>query len=323
MTRENFWYREFRTIVRLALAPALIFLSIFLLPPPYVREIVIFAIYVMSFDLLYGYLKMVSFGHPLYLGTGAYATALYISYVDPNPALGLLVGIGSGVLIGALLGPLLVKLRGDYFALVNLAFCAAGYFLIYQPLKDITGGMDGIWYMTKMATTPILNLRSTFDLFIFSLLVLLLILRVRVHIATSSFGVAMKAIKDNEVRIRFLGYRIENIKYIAFIFSTTLAALAGSLYAVYFGFISPSIMEPIRAGEVIFASLLGGAGSFYGPIVGSAIYIGLKDVISRYVIRWEALVGIAILVIMFRFPSGVWGYIEAYLRRAGLLKTEY
>lgn len=287
----------------------------FWLSLPFATELAVYSIYVMGCNLLYGYLGMVSFGQPVYLCVGAYTTAIYLAYLGQNPLVAILMGLLAGFVVGFALGPPFVRLRGDYFALVNLATCAIGYFMVTKLFIGITGGEDGLWYRTRMGVLPILDLRHPSKFFIFALLVALGTLIVYKYLIESTFGVSCLAVKVNERKMRFLGYNAFQIKWAGFVLATMLSALSGSLFAVNFGFVNPSLSEPIRAGEVLIATLLGGAGTVYGPFFGAFAFLGIKNVVSKYIIaKWELYMGILTILVLFRFEKGLWGNIEAIIK---------
>lgn len=282
---------------------------------PFATELAIYSIYVLGCNLLYGYLGMVSFGQPVYLSVGAYSTAIYLAYLGHNPLVGILMGVLAGFVVGFALGPPFVRLRGDYFALVNLATCAIGYFVVAKLFIGITGGEDGLWYRARMGVLPILDLRYPNKFFIFALLVALGTLIIYKFLVQSAFGISCLAVKANERKMRFLGYNAFQIKWAGFILASMLSALSGSLFAVNFGFVNPSLGEPIRAGEVLVATLLGGGGTVYGPFFGAFAFLGIKNVVSKYIIaRWELYMGILTILVMFRFEKGIWGNIDAIIK---------
>jgi branched-chain amino acid transport system permease protein len=276
-------------------------------------EVAIFTLYVMGCNLLYGYLGMVSFGQPFYLGVGAYATAIYLAYFGTDLVVSIGVGIGAGVAIGVLLGPFFIRLRGDYFALVNMATCAIGLFVVEKLLLPITRGDDGLWYRSRMAETLILDIRKADHFFFFVLLVLFLVLILFKYMDQSVLGVSFQAVKVNERRMRFLGYSTFKIKWIGFTLASVLSSLAGALFAINFGFVNPNLGHPHRAADVLVATLLGGSGTLYGPFFGSLAFLGMRDVVSKYVVRWELLVGVITIVVVFKFGRGIWGTIEQFV----------
>ncbi len=280
----------------------------------FLTEISIFTIYVMGCNVLYGYLGMVSFGQPFYLGIGAYSSALYLAYLGSNPLISIVLGILAGLVIGIVLGPFFVRLRGDYFALVNAAICAIGLFVFEKLLLPITRGDDGLWYRSKMAATPFLDIRLPANFFFFVMIVLGLILILFALMDQSVLGISFRAVKVNERKMRFLGYSAFRIKWIGFTLASMLSGLAGALYAVNFGFVNPYLGTPHRAAEVLVATLIGGAGTVYGPFFGSFAFIGIRDVVSRYISRWEFFVGILTLIVLFKFGKGIWGNLDLLIR---------
>jgi branched-chain amino acid transport system permease protein len=280
----------------------------------FITEISIFSIYVMGCNVLYGYLGMVSFGQPFYLSVGAYSAAIYLAYLGNNPLISILVGIAIGFLVGLVLGPFFVRLRGDYFALVNAATCAIGLFIFEKLLIPITRGDDGLWYRARMAATPILDIRQPANFFLFVMLVLAAVLILFRYTDQSVLGVSFRAVKVNERKMRFLGYSAFKIKWIGFILASMLSGLAGALYAVNFGFVNPNLGTPHRAAEVLVATLLGGSGTVYGPFFGSLAFIGIRDVVSKYITRWEFFVGVLTLIVLFKFGKGIWGNIDFIVR---------
>lgn len=279
----------------------------------FIIEIAIFSIYVMGNNILYGYLGMVSFGQPFYLGVGAYATAIYLAHLGANPLIGMLCGLIAGLVVGLILGPAFIRLRGDYFALINAATCAIGMFTIEKLLLPITRGDDGLWYRSRMSQIPFLDIRMPDKFFIFALAIFLIILILYNFMDKSVLGVSFRAIKVNENKMKFLGYDTFKIRWIGFSLASILSALAGSLYAINFGFVNPSLADPHRAAEVLVATLIGGAGTVFGPFFGTLAFLGIKDLVSLYIAHWELAVGILTLLVLFRFSKGIWGNTEAII----------
>jgi branched-chain amino acid transport system permease protein len=252
-------------------------------------EISTFAIYIMANDILYGYMGMVSFGQPFYLGVGAYSAAIYLAHVGHNPLIAMGLAIIGGLVTGIILGPALIRLRGDYYALINAALCAMGLFMVEKVMYPITNGDDGLWYRSRMHETPFLDLRNPNDVFWFTMVILFLALIFYTWL---------------------MGYDTFKIRWVGYIQMCVLAALAGSLYAINYGFVNPSITEPARSAEVLVATLLGGAGSVFGPFFGTVAFLGLKDLVSYFFTRWELAVGIFTIIVCFYFKGGVWGTIQ-------------
>jgi branched-chain amino acid transport system permease protein len=302
------------TVIDLAIIAGAFLLALPLLGVNRTTDFIIFCVFVLGFNLLYGYMGRLSFGHMLYLGTGAYAVTLCAEHVSKNPFVAVAAGIAAGAVVGALLGPIIVRATGAAFALINLAFNQIGHFLVVVSLSKYTGGEDGMSaFFSKVG--PI-DFGKKNVMFAFALLCLLATYYFLKRVASSPYGILVKAIKENEVRVRFLGYNTFVYKWITFIFSTSIAALAGALSILNYGYVTPSFIDPTRNVEVIFATLIGGAGSLYGSLIGGVIYMAVSNYLASYIPRWEMFLGIALLIVVFRFRTGVWGFISEKFSKA-------
>ena len=278
-------------------------------------DFIIFSIFVLGYNLLYGYMGRLSFGHMLYLGTGAYAITLFTEHVSKNPFLAILAGICAGAMIGVILGPVIVRTSGACFALINLAFDQVGYFLVIVAFSKYTGGEDGM--SAYFAKTGFLDFGKKPVKFGFVLLCLLVTYYALKKLTSSPYGVLIRSIKENETRVKFLGYNTFAYKWVTFIISTSISAFAGALSILNYGYVTPSFIDPSRAVEVIFAALIGGAGSLYGAIIGGVLYMAISNYLASYIPRWEMFLGFALLIIVFRFRTGVWGYVSERFKRNG------
>ena len=273
-------------------------------------EVSTFGIYILANDILYGYMGMVSFGQPFYLGIGAYAAAIYLAHIGHNIYIAISMAILAGLVTGLILGPAFIRLRGDYYALINAATCAMGLFMVEKVLYPITNGDDGLWYRSSMHETPFLNLKMPGDVFWFTMIVLGLVMVFYTWLDQSTLGAAFRGMKASENKMKFLGYDTFKLRWLGYTMMCVFAALAGSLYAINYGFVNPSISEPARAAEVLVATLIGGPGSVYGPFFGTIAFLGFKDIISAIMTRWELAVGILTILVCFYFEGGVWGTIQ-------------
>ncbi len=286
------------------------------LPLPFAIEIVIFSIYTIGCNFLLGRVGFISFGQPAYLAVGAYCTAFYLFYFGTNPYVGILLGLVGGFIVTLIVGPFFVRLRSDYFALVNLALAVILFYLLEKILAGITQGDNGLWYLMRMSSTPLLDLTNPKDFFVFAFLTAFGVWGFYKYLDDSIYGAACLAAKINDDKLKFLGYNNYKVRWLAFIIANTTTALAGSLYAVYFGFVSPDLTSPARAADVVVVTLLGGVGTLYGPIVGSFAYTGMKDLISEYIANWELFIGLLLVFIMLAGERGIWGTLEPFLRGA-------
>jgi len=292
----------------------LLIVAHFFIPLSFLIEVMLFSIFVMGCNFLLGYGGLLSFGQPLYLGVGLYATALYLTYIGQNPIVGIVMGIFVGLLFGFIIGSIIVHLRSDYFALANAALNVIGFFMIYDILADITNGLDGLWFLTRITPISILSLSidlsNMYHFFIFTIIIFFMVLILTSYIMKSVFGSICLACINNEDKVRFLGYSVFKVKLIAFIYATLLSALAGSMYAISFGFVCPTMMGQEKAGEIVATTLLGGVGTLLGPIIGSIIIVATKDLASNIIEHWEVLMGILLILIVLKGERGIVGIVN-------------
>ncbi len=285
------------------------------LPLPFSNEIIIFSIYVMGCSFLLGKVGFISFGQPAYLATGAYATAFYLFYFGTNPYIGILIGIAAGVVMSLIVGPLFVRLRSDYFALVNLALAVIIFYMMQKVLAPITQGDNGLWFLTNMKSTPILDITKPKEFYIFAFIVGLAVWGFYKYLNDTLYGACCLASKINEDKVNFLGYSNFKIRLMAFVIANTTTALAGSMYAIYLGFVSPEMTSAHRAADPVVVTILGGVGTLYGPLVGSVAFTGMKDLISNLIGNWELFIGFMLVFIMLAGEKGIWGSLEPRIKK--------
>jgi len=278
-----------------------------------VTDFVIFCIYVLGFDVLYGHLGRISFGHTLYLGAGAYGAAMCAKYLIPDPFLAMVMGIAAGAALGLILGPIAVKTKGAAFALINVAFNQIGYFIVLVALAKYTGGEDGV--SLTFNSYGFVNFGNVHFLFAFCLACLVAVYYLMHRLYGSAFGAMLLGIKENETRVRFLGYNTQAYKWVAFIISTSVSAFAGALFVINYGFANPGFMDPARNVEVIFAALIGGPGTEFGAVVGGTAYMVISNYLAKYITRWEMFLGAALLLIAFGFRKGIMGYVRELVEK--------
>ena len=297
------------------LAFALLGLSRAVLPLPFVIEVLIFAIYTMGCNFLLGRVGFISFGQPAYLAVGAYGAAFYLFYFGANPYLGILLGIAAGAVFSIIVGSMFVRLRSDYFALVNLALAVIVFYLMQKVLAGVTKGDNGLWFLTNIASTPIVDLSRPPEFFTFALVVTLLVWAFYKYLDGTIYGACCLATKINEDKLQFLGYSNYRVRLLAFVIANTATALAGGMYAVYLGFVSPEITSPARSADPVVVTILGGVGTLYGPLVGAFAYTGMKDVISKLIGNWELFIGLLLVFIMMAGEKGIWGTLQPQLEK--------
>jgi branched-chain amino acid transport system permease protein len=297
-----------------------IFLLLFLLPLSgnfyYINlftEIIIISLLVMSLNILIGYTGMISLGHAVFLGLGAYTSALVMKDIYPS----IMLGIFSAAIISALyafiVGIFCVRVSGLYFAMITLAFSQAIYTITYY-WTNLTGGDDGMIGIPR----PDLNilgiynfsLESLENYYYFSLIVVSSLFYVMKKILDSPFGTVLQAIRENPERVQFLGISVFRYKLGAFVLSGFFAGIAGGLFAPFQGFISPELIYWTRSGEIILMTILGGMNSFIGPGVGAGILILLKDIILNYTEYWRIFLGSMLIFFVLFMPGGFVGFIS-------------
>jgi branched-chain amino acid transport system permease protein len=282
--------------------------------PVYLMTLYSFAIFACAFNLLLGFGGMLSFGHAAYFGLGAYLTSWMVTsqHWDTIPAI--LVGMLAAMLAGIVIGLLAIRRSGIYFAMITLALGQLVYFVCLQA--PFTGGENGIQGVARGALLGLVSLRNDIAMyyFVFGLLVAVF-LAIR-RIVASPFGQVLKAIRENEPRAVSLGYDVDRYKLLVFILSATLAGLAGSLKALVLGFATLTDVLQGTSGEVILMTLLGGAGTFLGPVVGAGIVVTLQDTLSDRVGSWvTVIIGAIFVICVLAFRRGVVGEFQAWLDR--------
>lgn len=295
-----------------------------LLKMHWVTNFMIFCIFVMSYDLLYGYMGHLSFGHMLYFGTGAYGTALGLVYLTPHSLLALLLGLLITVVFSALVGFIVIRTRGASFALLNMAFNEIGYFLVASALVGFTRGADGL-SCTAQPLFGLINFYNDTHAFIFVLVVLLMVFGFLRIITQASYGVLLRSIKENERRTQFLGYNTFWYKWLTFILSAVLAGVSGGIFSLVQGFVSPGAISPFGNVDVIFAVLIGGAGNLFGALLGGNVFMIIKNLLPNLIPnleraihlklpQWEMWLGIILLIIVFILRQGISGFFKQFWR---------
>jgi len=263
--------------------------------------------------------KLLTFGHALYYAVGAYAAGMAVKYLGVHEVLVLLaLALAAGVATSALLGLLVTRYRAVYFALLNLAFSMVLYGMLLK-LYAITGGTDGL----GIAEPTLASFRlggSSLRLAMYELTVVLVALLVyfTYRFFMSPTGYTLRAIKDNEVRVEYMGISVWRAVYMSYVIAGGLAAVAGGLISVSVGHITPDLAFWSQSGEFVFVAVLGGTVSVLAPVVGSVLFEFVRNYafeVSPY--TWEMTLGIILLLIIFFLPGGVWSLTALARRRGG------
>jgi len=276
-------------------------------------RIVILALAAMSLNFLLGFTGVLSFGHAAYFGLGVYGMGLTIKYLVPNTLVGLVVGVGAGVVAAAIIGALIVRLRGIYFAMVTIAFGQVFYFIAYRWNK-VTGGDDGLSGWNRMpinlgfTTIDILN--DDKAMYYVTLLAFVVSVSIMALLLHSPFGRTLLAIRENERRARFLGIPVDRHIWISWLISCTFVSVAGCLYALLNNFADPHDLRWDQSGDFVIMAVLGGMRSFWGPLLGAAIFVALQDYVSTKTENWMSFIGLFFVLVVLFFPRGVLGMIR-------------
>jgi branched-chain amino acid transport system permease protein len=282
--------------------------------PVFVMKLLCFAIFAIAFNLLLGFTGLLSFGHAAFFGSAAYITGYVIKSQNFTPELGLLAGMVGAGLIGLVVGLVAIRRQGIYFAMITLAIAQMVFFVCLQA--PFTGGEDGLQGVPRGALFGLLPLESDTSMYYLVLAVFMACFLAISRIVHSPFGQVLKMIRENEPRAISLGYQVDRYKLLAFVLSAALAGLAGSLKTLVMGFATLSDVHWSMSGEVILMSLLGGVGTFFGPVLGSGIVIALQDMLADKVGSWvTVIIGVIFVLCVLAFRKGVVGELQAYLER--------
>lgn len=285
----------------------LILISIFLLPlvvrPAIATEIWIFAIFGLGLNLLLGYTGLLSFGQSTFFGSAAYVAGWLLKHYGINTLLALGVGVGVGAVSAAVVGYLCVQRSGLYFIMLTFALNQLFYFTAYQ-WTSVTGGEDGMPGVPRPAMLGI-DFQDPMIFYGFVSLLFLVTLYLMKRVVESPLGRILQAIRENEVRAEAVGYNVPRFKLLAFVIGGAFSGLAGVLYAMLFGIVPLEAISFVFSGNVVFATLIGGAGSLYGPVIGSFVFIWLSESMSTVWARWPLLLGVAFVIVVLFLRGGI------------------
>ncbi len=276
-------------------------------------RVLVMALAAMSLNFLLGFTGVLSFGHAAYFGLGAYGCAMTIKYLVPSTPLGLLAGVIVGTVAAAIIGALIVRLRGVYFAMVTIAFGQVFYFITFR-WNDVTGGDDGLtdWHREPLNLVfTKLDILHNSEVFYYVILVFFaLAVAVMSALLRSPFGRTLLAIRENERRARFLGSPVDRHIWMSWVVSCAFVSLAGALYALLNNFVDPRALRWDLSGNFVIMAVLGGMRSFWGPLVGATIFVVLQDYVSSQTENWESIIGLFFVLIVLFFPRGVLGLLR-------------
>jgi branched-chain amino acid transport system permease protein len=273
----------------------------------------IMAIAALGFNLLLGYTGLLSFGHSAYFGLGAYAVAFMVKYLHiTSMELFLIGGLIATLLVTAVFGVICVRYTRIFFAILTMALSQVVWSLAFKFFW-VTGGTDGLRIPTPTILNGLLSVPKNKIAFLsntyyyYVLIVFIIFVALMWAIVHSPFGQALQAIRDNETRAAFLGVRVRRARWIAFMISGGFTGVAGILWAPLNGLTTPDILYWPFSGEIVFLTVLGGFGTFAGPIVGAIAFNYLKTYAVGLTVYWQLLLGSVLIVLVLALPSGIMG----------------
>jgi branched-chain amino acid transport system permease protein len=291
---------------------AVLIVAPFFIYPLFLMQALCFALFACAFNLLIGYVGLLSFGHALYFGWASYLAAHAAKVWGFPPELAILAGAATGAVLGLIAGSLAIRRQGIYFAMITLALSQMMYFFALQA--KFTGGEDGIQGVPRGKLFGFVDLSSHMTMYAFVVVIFLACFLFIHRIINSPFGEVLKAIRENEPRAISLGYKTDRYKLVAFVLSATLAGVAGGTKAIVFQIASLTDVHWTMSGEVVLMTLVGGLGTVFGPVAGAFVIVAMQNYLNA-LDQWVTVIQGAIFVVcVLLFRRGIIGEIAHYLR---------
>jgi branched-chain amino acid transport system permease protein len=282
--------------------------------PVFLMKLLCFALFACAFNLLLGFTGLLSFGHAAFFGFSAYVTGHTIKMLGWTPELGIIAGTIVAGLLGLVFGLVAIRRQGIYFAMITLALAQMVFFLCLQA--PFTGGEDGLQGVPRGNLLGVLPLANDTTMYYLVVAIFVGCFLGISRIVTSPYGQVLKMIRENEPRAVSLGYEVDKYKLLAFVLSAALSGLAGSLKTLVMGFATLSDVHWSMSGEVILMSLLGGVGTFFGPVLGAGIVIALQNLLADKVGAWvTVIIGVIFVLCVLAFRKGIVGELLAWRDR--------
>jgi len=293
-------------IALLAVAPLLLY-------PIFLMKLLCFGLFAAAVNLVLGYGGMVAFGHATFFGGAAYVTAHAFKEWGFGAGSGLMIGIAFALVTGFLMGLIAIRRQGFYFAMTTLALSQMAYFAFFQA--PFTHAEDGIQRVPRPDFLGIISLSDNMSLYYFVVIVFLLGMLAIWRVIHSPFGASLTAIRENETRALSLGYQVNRYKLTVFVISAALSGLAGSLKVLVFQIATLTDVSWQMSGEVILMTLLGGVGTFLGPIIGAALVLTIQNYMASTAVPVTIFIGAAFIICVMLFRKGIVGEIDSFMRR--------
>jgi branched-chain amino acid transport system permease protein len=291
---------------------AVLVVAPFFIYPLFLMQALCFALFACAFNLLIGYVGLLSFGHALYFGWASYISAHAAKVWGLPPELAILTGAAAGAVLGLVAGSLAIRRQGIYFAMITLALAQMMYFFALQA--KFTGGEDGIQAVPRGKLFGFIDLADTTTMYVVVLIIFLAGFLFIHRVINSPFGEVLKAIRENEPRAISLGYKTDRYKLVAFVLSATLAGVAGATKAIVFQIASLTDVHWAMSGEVVLMTLVGGLGTIFGPVVGAFVIIAMQNYLN-VLEQWVTVIqGVIFVACVLLFRRGIVGEIANYFR---------
>jgi branched-chain amino acid transport system permease protein len=298
--------------VAFAVTVALLVVAPFVLYPVFLMQALCFALFACAFNLLIGYVGLLSFGHAMFFGWASYLSAHAAKRWGFPPEAAVLFATACAAGLGVVAGGIAIRRQGIYFAMITLALAQMMFFVALRA--PLTGGEDGIQDVPRGRLFGVFDLSNDMTMYVFVSVVVLAGFLFIYRIVNSPFGEVLKAIRENELRAISLGYKTDRYKLLAFILSATLAGLAGALKTLVFHLASLTDVHWTMSGEVVLMTLVGGLGTLFGPFVGAFLIVALQNYLASFG-QWVLVIqGSIFVVCVLAFRRGIVGELGNALR---------
>ena len=304
------------SLVLIGLVIVLGLVAPFAIYPIFLMKALCFALFACAFNLLLGFVGLLSFGHAVFFGSAAYITGYTAKVWGWQPELAILAGAAVAALLGVVFGWLAIRRTGIYFAMITLALAQMVYFFVLQA--PFTGGEDGLQAIPRGRLFGVVDLSQMLSMYYFTLAVFVFGFLVVYRTVHSPFGQVVKAIRENEARAISLGYKVDHYKLLAFVLSAALSGLAGATKAVVFQFASLTDVHWHTSGEVVLMTLLGGMGTIFGPVVGAFVVVSLQNYLAQFGGWVTVITGAIFVACVLLFRRGIVGELARLFRLTGI-----
>jgi len=277
-------------------------------------QVLVYGLFALGFNLLYGYTGLLSFGHAAYFGLGAYGAGIALAKIGWTSVwVALALGVSAAAVGGAIIGFFALRRRGIYFAMLTLAFAQLLYFVAFH-MASVTGGDDGLRGIPTLTLGLLawrIPLGNPTNFHFFALALVAVAIFALRRILDSPFGAVLAAIRENTDRAQACGYDVQRVKLVSFVFSAAFTGLAGALDALRITVVPVEALYWSTSGQAVIMTLLGGAGTFFGPFVGAGTFLVLQDRLAIVTEAWPLVIGLIFMAFVLFLPQGIWGTLLA------------